>query len=91
LESAGLAGFFERQFSVETARAYKPAQVLFRMVAQELGVPPAACCMVAAHVWDMIGAQSADLAAALLTRPGNAPPPAPGLLPDLDRPSYFDI
>ena len=62
LESAGLAGFFERQFSVETARAYKPAQVLYHMVAQELDVPPAACCMVAAHVWDMIGAQSADLA-----------------------------
>jgi 2-haloacid dehalogenase len=79
LESAGLAGFFERQFSVETARTYKPAQVLYHMVAQELDVPPAACCMVAAHVWDTIGAQSAGLAAALLTRPGNAPLPVPGL------------
>jgi 2-haloacid dehalogenase len=35
--------------------------------------------MVAAHVWDTIGAQSAGLAAALLTRPGNAPLPVPGL------------
>ena len=40
LENAGLADFFERQFSVETARAYKPAQVLYHMVAQELEVPP---------------------------------------------------
>src|SRR5262249_47818673 len=79
LESAGLAGFFERQFSIEAARAYKPAQVLYHMVAQELDVPPSACCMVAAHVWDTIGAQSAGLAAALLTRPGNAPLPVPGL------------
>jgi 2-haloacid dehalogenase len=79
LESAGLAGFFERQFSVETARAYKPAQVLYHMAAQELGVPPSACCMVAAHVWDTIGAQSAGLAAALITRPGNAQLPVPGL------------
>jgi len=79
LESAGLAGFFERQFSIETARAYKPAQVLYHMVAQELDVPPSSCCMVAAHVWDTIGAQSAGLAAALLTRPGNAPLLVPGL------------
>jgi 2-haloacid dehalogenase len=87
LEHAGLAGFFERQFSVETARAYKPAQVLYRMVAQELEVPPSACCLIATHVWDTIGAQSAGLAAGLLTRPGNAPLPVPGLpQPDVVAP-----
>jgi 2-haloacid dehalogenase len=79
LENAGLADFFERQFSVEAARAYKPAQVLYHLVAQELEVPPSACCMVAAHVWDTIGAQSAGLAAGLLTRSGNAPLLVPGL------------
>jgi 2-haloacid dehalogenase len=79
VENAGLADFFERQFSVEAARAYKPAQILYHMVAQELEVPPSDCCMVAAHVWDTIGAQSAGLAAGLLTRPGNAPLPVPGL------------
>jgi 2-haloacid dehalogenase len=36
LGNAGLAGFFERQFSIETTRAYKPAQILYHMVAQEL-------------------------------------------------------
>jgi 2-haloacid dehalogenase len=79
LENAGLADFFERQFSVEATRAYKPAQVLYHMVAQELDVSPSACCMVAAHVWDTIGAQSAGMAAGLLTRPGNAPLLVPGL------------
>ena len=79
LDNAGLADFFERQFSIEAARAYKPAQILYHMVAQELEVPPSDCCMVAAHVWDTIGAQSAGLAASLLTRPGNAPLPVPGL------------
>ena len=79
LENAGLADFFERQFSVEAARAYKPAQVLYHMVAQELEVPPSACCMIATHVWDTIGAQSAGMAAGLLTRPGNAPLLVPGL------------
>jgi 2-haloacid dehalogenase len=79
LENAGLADFFERQFSVEAARAYKPAQILYHMVAQELEVPPSACCMISTHVWDTIGAQSAGLAAGLLTRPGNAPLLVPGL------------
>ena len=79
LESSGLAGFFERQFSIETARSYKPSQILYHMVAQELDVPPADCCMVACHVWDTIGAQSAGLAAGLITRPGNALLPIDGL------------
>lgn len=73
LEHAGLAEFFERRFSVEAARAFKPAQILYHMVAQELDVQPSACCMIATHVWDTIGAQSAGLAAGLLVRRGNAP------------------
>jgi 2-haloacid dehalogenase len=35
--------------------------------------------MVAAHVWDTVGAQSAGLTAGLITRPGNAPLPVEGL------------
>jgi 2-haloacid dehalogenase len=73
LEHAGLARFFERQFSIDTVRAFKPAQSVYHMVANELGVPSSSCCMVAAHVWDTIGAQSAGFAAGLVARPGNAP------------------
>ena len=79
LENAGLGRFFEKQFYIQAARAYKPAQVAYHMVAQELAVAPGSCCMVAAHVWDTIGAQSAGMHAALLTRPGNAPLPVDGL------------
>jgi 2-haloacid dehalogenase len=79
LEQAGLAGYFEDQFSIETARSFKPAQAVYHMVAQELDVHPSSCCMVAAHVWDTIGAQSAGFSAALITRPGNAPLPVSGL------------
>ena len=79
LERAGLAGHFERQFSVEAARAFKPSPLVYRMVAEELGVAPSACCMVATHVWDTIGAQSVGFSAGLITRPGNAPLPVSGL------------
>lgn len=79
LGHAGLADFFERQFSIETARAYKPAPLAYHLVAQELDVRPSSCCMVAAHVWDTIGAQSAGFSGALITRPGNALLPVYGL------------
>ncbi|MGA7156348.1 MAG: haloacid dehalogenase type II, partial [Acidobacteriaceae bacterium] len=52
LEHAGIAHFFERQISVQTVRAFKPALQVYHMVARELGAPPASCCMIAAHVWD---------------------------------------
>ena len=52
LENANLDKYFELQFSIEAARAYKPAQVVYHMVAQELDVPPQECCLVATHVWD---------------------------------------
>jgi FMN phosphatase YigB (HAD superfamily) len=39
LENANPEKYFERQFSIEVARACKPAQVVFHMVAQELDVP----------------------------------------------------
>jgi 2-haloacid dehalogenase len=35
--------------------------------------------MVAAHVWDTVGAQAAGYSSALITRPGNAPLPVAGL------------
>src|ERR1700733_10950400 len=65
LEHAGLDKYFERQFNIETARAYKPAPAVYHMVAQELDVEDADCCMVATHVWDTIGGQSAGMAGGL--------------------------
>jgi len=79
LENAGLGGYFERQFSVDACRTFKPAREVYDYVCRELHVAPADCMMVAAHVWDTIGAQSAGYSGALLTRPGNAPLSVHGL------------
>jgi 2-haloacid dehalogenase len=79
LERAGLGGYIERQFSIEACRAYKPSSQVYHYVSQELGVAPSSCMMVAAHVWDTVGAQSVGFSSALITRPGNAPLPVPGL------------
>jgi 2-haloacid dehalogenase len=79
LESAGLGGYFERQFSVDACRTFKPARDVYDHVCRELEVTAGDCMMVAAHVWDTIGAQSAGYSAALITRPGNAPLTVVGL------------
>ncbi|HEY4793981.1 MAG TPA: haloacid dehalogenase type II [Mycobacterium sp.] len=90
LEHAGLKEFFDNQYTIETCRAYKPSAAVYHYVAQEEGVPPSSCMMVAAHVWDTVGAQAAGYSSALITRPGNAPLPVPGLpqpnvvVPDLE-------
>jgi 2-haloacid dehalogenase len=83
LEHAGIAHFFEQTFSVEACRAFKPAPTVYRYVCEELAVAPEECMMVAAHVWDTIGAQSAGFSGALITRPGNAPLP----IADLPQPT----
>jgi 2-haloacid dehalogenase len=84
LENAGLAGLFERMLSVDPCRAFKPSPEVYRYVYQELGVEPTACMMVAAHVWDLLGAHNAGFSTALITRRGNPPLPVDGLpQPDL--------
>lgn len=73
LKHAGIADWFERSFSIDRVRRFKPAAQGYHLVAEELAVEPSSLCMVAAHVWDTIGAQSVGYSGALITRPGNAP------------------
>jgi 2-haloacid dehalogenase len=79
LKHAGLDGWFEKSFSVDRVRRFKPAPQVYHMVAEELNVPLTAICMIAAHVWDTIGAQSVGCSGALIARSGNALLPVQGL------------
>jgi len=92
LERAGIARFFERQFSVDAVRQFKPAPKVYQMVASMLDASVSSLCMVASHVWDAIGAQSAGYSAALLARPGNAPLIVDGLpQPDWIAPDLVQL
>jgi 2-haloacid dehalogenase len=74
LEHAGVIDVFERRFSVdETVRRHKPAPEAYHSVATALEVDPGDICLIACHVWDTIGAQSAGWQAGLILRQGNAP------------------
>ena len=70
LKNARLEDYFERKFSVDSLRKYKPAPETYQMVAKELNVTPSNLRMVAAHAWDIIGAMQAGCAAAFVGRPG---------------------
>ncbi|GFG49179.1 haloacid dehalogenase type II [Mycolicibacterium agri] len=92
VDNAGLSGFFERQFSVDSQRAFKPAPQLYTGVATQLGVPASDCMMISCHAWDTLGAQAAGLAGALITRPGNAPLAVPALpQPDVIATDLVDL
>lgn len=71
LEKAGISEFFEQQFSVETARLFKPHPATYRHAAQQLAVELDQMCLVACHLWDTIGAQAAGCSGAFITRPNN--------------------
>ena len=80
LDSAGIE--FERVFSVDAVKKFKPSPEVYLYVAAELGVSPPDLMMVAAHAWDIAGAMHAGLKGAFLARPGQV---LDGLTP---RPSH---
>jgi 2-haloacid dehalogenase len=72
LNSAGLAGYFERILSADTVGRLKPAPEPYRHAAAELGVPVGELRLVAAHGWDVAGALQAGAKAAFVARPGKS-------------------
>jgi 2-haloacid dehalogenase len=72
MEKGGLRQFFERSFSVDTVRKFKPAPEPYRMVAENLGVETTQLMMVAAHAWDIDGAMRVGYSGAFVARPGKA-------------------
>ena len=72
LKNAGIGEYFERSFSVDAVRKFKPAAEVYRLVATELQVAPPQLRLVAAHAWDVFGAMRAGCAAAFVKRPGKA-------------------
>lgn len=81
LQNANLTDYFEKSFSVDAVKLFKPAAEVYQMTAKELGVPAEQIRLVAAHDWDVVGAINAGCAAAFITRPGKVLNP---LLPKPD-------
>jgi 2-haloacid dehalogenase len=60
--------------SAEDARSYKPAPEVYRLAVDLAGGAPDRVLMVAAHAWDLRGAQAVGLRTAYIRRPVGDPP-----------------
>jgi 2-haloacid dehalogenase len=68
LERGGVSPLVERTLSSEAIRAWKPAREVYLWAAGSCGVEPAGMALVAAHGWDVHGAQRAGLTGAWFPR-----------------------
>ncbi|WP_037305484.1 haloacid dehalogenase type II [Amycolatopsis orientalis] len=73
--NAGLR--WHQALSAEEARTYKPDPAVYELAVKVSGAPPDRLLMVAAHAWDLRGAQRVGLRTAYVARPvGDPPSPA---------------
>ncbi len=70
MHSAGLAPLFERMFSIDAVKKYKPHPDTYHYVAKQLNVKTSEMVMIAAHPWDLMGAKAAGCGVAFVERPG---------------------
>ncbi|OLO04087.1 haloacid dehalogenase type II [Salinicola socius] len=82
LEHVGLEGHFDAILSVESVERYKPAPEPYRHAARHWGVDTRELVMIAAHGWDLIGANAAGMRTGFIARPGRAMDPALAGVPD---------
>jgi 2-haloacid dehalogenase len=68
LERGGVTPLVERSLSSEAIRAWKPAREVYLWAAGACGVPPDRLALLAAHGWDVQGAQRAGLTGAWFPR-----------------------
>jgi 2-haloacid dehalogenase len=73
LDRAGLGAMFDRRFTVDTVRRFKPMPATYQLVQDAMASSPDATWLIAAHTWDTIGAQAFGWKGALITRGVNAP------------------
>ncbi|MCS0634120.1 haloacid dehalogenase type II [Streptomyces sp. LP05-1] len=65
---------WHQALSAEDARAFKPAKEVYQLALDTAGCPPERLLMVAAHAWDLRGAQAVGMRTAYVQRPGGDPP-----------------
>ena len=61
LKAGKLTDLVDQVVSIETLQVWKPKPEVYAQAARKLGVEPQAACLVAAHAWDLQGAQQAGM------------------------------
>ncbi|MFC7337341.1 haloacid dehalogenase type II [Haloferula chungangensis] len=69
-ENAGLIDLVDQRLTVEDTKKFKPHQEVYRWAMDKLGVDAGEAMMVAAHAWDIAGADAAGMRTVFVKRPG---------------------
>ncbi|NJY61690.1 haloacid dehalogenase type II [Salinimicrobium sp. CDJ15-81-2] len=70
LKTAKLEGYFDAIYSVEAVGKFKPHPETYHHVLKKENSKPDDSMLIAAHAWDITGAQRAGLQTAFIHRPG---------------------
>ncbi|MEU8566173.1 haloacid dehalogenase type II [Streptomyces cyaneofuscatus] len=65
---------WHQALSAEDARAFKPLKAVYQLAVDTAACPPERTVMIAAHAWDLRGAQALGMRTAYVHRPGGDPP-----------------
>ncbi|MBB6461804.1 haloacid dehalogenase type II [Flammeovirga kamogawensis] len=82
MDNADLTSYLDGMLSIEAIKVYKPHLDSYKWALKQAGVKPEEALMVAAHGWDIAGAQEAGLKTAFIARPGKV------LYPLVEKPTY---
>ncbi|TYK67448.1 haloacid dehalogenase type II [Colwellia echini] len=75
LKNAQLAEYFDGSLTVQTLQIFKPDLRVYQWAQQTMNIKPEEAMLVAAHAWDIAGAERAGWQTAFIMRPGKAPYP----------------
>ncbi len=84
LKFAGIYDHFDYTWSSQPVRKFKPDASVYKWALNELNILPKEAMMVAAHGWDILGAQHCGLQTCFVERPGKSQFP-------LSEPADFSV
>ncbi|MEK2690858.1 haloacid dehalogenase type II [Bdellovibrio sp. GT3] len=82
IKNAQLEGIFTRSLSTDEIKSFKPFLRTYEWALKEMNVKPSEALMVAAHGWDIAGAQAVGMQTAFISRKGQS------LYPLSPKPTY---
>lgn len=82
LKNANLSQYFSENLSIESVGVFKPHLTTYQWAVKHLGINANEALMVAAHGWDIAGAEKAGLQTAFVRRQGKV------LFPLAEKPDY---
>jgi 2-haloacid dehalogenase len=90
LKFAGIDDLFDTLISIEEVERFKPHPATYNYALDYFKVPAEEAMMIAAHAWDIVGAQRCGLQTAFILRPGKQPYPMAGE-PDISGKNLLEI